>query len=239
MYMEQFKNKILFFADLDDSMFQTKRKDVAGKFKATFPKNILKTSFYTKSQLALLNFALTNDQMVFIPLTARTEDQYKRTSIYRQGQANIHAIYYGSSLFINNIEQKSYYKNIAKQAESDFNDLDKIITLTNKKFPKAVFVNVDGKYFTTDHKDPAFVKYINTMVSTKYPNIDIYIEEKYITLLPRICNKMSVVSYLKKKLKPTLTIGIGNSESDIDFLNLCDFKIISHIGGLHEKLTKK
>ena len=32
MYMEQFKNKILFFADLDDSIFQTKRKDANGKY---------------------------------------------------------------------------------------------------------------------------------------------------------------------------------------------------------------
>jgi hypothetical protein len=237
--MEQFKNKILFFADLDDSMFQTKRKDASGKFKATFPKNVLKTSYYSKAQLALLNFALSNEQIIFIPLTARTQEQYKRTSIYKKEQANIHAIYYGSSLYINNIEQKTYYKTISKQAQSDFIDLDKIITLANKKFPKSVFVNVDGKYFTTDHKEPAFVKFIETLITSKYPNIDIYIEEKYITLLPRICNKMSVVGYLKKKLKPTLTIGIGNSESDIDFLNLCDFKIISHIGGLHEKLTKK
>ena len=237
--MEQFKNKILFFADLDDSMFQTKRKDAAGKFKATYPINILKTSFYTKAQLQLLNFVLTNKDTVFIPLTARTEDQYKRTAIYKKGQANIHAIYYGSSLYINNVEQKSYYKSIAQQAESDFVDLKKIIMVTNKKFPRANFVNVDGKYFTTDYKESTFVKYLHTMISSKYQNIDIYIEEKYITLLPRICNKMSIVSYLKKKLKPTLTIGIGNSESDIDFLNLCDFKIISHIGGLHEKLIIK
>jgi hypothetical protein len=237
--MEQFKNKVLFFADLDDSMFQTKRKDVTGKFKATFPKNILKTSYYTKAQQQLLHFVLSNQEIVFIPLTARTEAQYKRTAIYKQGQANIYAIYYGSSLYIDDKEHKPYFKTIQKQFEADFQDLHKIISITHKKFPNAVFVNVDGKYFTTDQKESTFVQFINKLVATNYPNIDIYTEEKYITLLPRVCNKMSVVSYLKKKLKPKLTIGIGNSESDIDFLNLCDFKIISHIGGLQEKLSKK
>ena len=82
MYMEQFKNKILFFADLDDSIFQTKRKDANGKYKATFPKNILKTSFYTKAQFELLNFILSTEEIIFIPLTARTEDQFKRTNTY-------------------------------------------------------------------------------------------------------------------------------------------------------------
>jgi hypothetical protein len=34
-----------------------------------------------------------------------------------------------------------------------------------------------------------------------------------------------------------MTLGIGNSVSDIDFLNHCDFKIISHIGMLDNKLN--
>jgi soluble P-type ATPase len=70
-------------------------------------------------------------------------------------------------------------------------------------------------------------------------NMIIYIEEKYITLLPKVCNKKSVVTYLKKLLSPKLIIGIGNSVSDIAFLNECDFKIISHIGNLNEKLLNQ
>ena len=58
--MEQYRNKIFFFADLDDSLFQTIRKDENGKFKATYPKNVLKTSFYTKAQYNLLNFIIFN-----------------------------------------------------------------------------------------------------------------------------------------------------------------------------------
>ena len=238
MYMEQYNNKVLFFADLDDSMFQTKRKDAKGKFKATFPKNVLKTSFYTKAQLELLDFVLTNNEIVFIPLTARTEEQYKRTAIYKQGQTSIHAIYYGSSLYINDKEYKPYMNLIKKQLGTDFTKLEQIVKDATKKYTSANFVNVDGKYFTTDFKEPSFVKYIHQLITTKYKQFDIYIEEKYITLLPKVCNKKSVVTYLIKKLKPKFSIGIGNSESDIDFLNECDFKIVSHIGSLNDKLLK-
>ena len=98
---------------------------------------------------------------------------------------------------------------------------------------------MDGKYFTTEFKSTAFINYLQNLIKTKYHNTDIYIEEKYITLLPKVCNKKSVVSYLKKILNPKLIIGIGNSVSDIDFLNECDFKIISHIGSLNEKLLKQ
>ena len=98
---------------------------------------------------------------------------------------------------------------------------------------------MDGKYFTTEFKLPAFIKYLQNMINAKYENIDIYIEERYITLLPKVCNKKSVVTYLKKILHPKLVIGIGNSVSDIAFLNECDFKIISHIGNLNEKLLNQ
>ena len=239
MYMEQFKNKILFFADLDDSIFQTKRKDDNGKYKATFPKNILKTSYYTKAQFELLNFILSTEEIIFIPLTARTEEQFKRTSIYKKSQAEIYSYYYGSALYINNIFHQPFYKFISKDFESGFKDLESIITLTTKKFPEIKFENVDDKYFTTDFKSTAFIKYLQNMINTKYQNIDIYIEEKYITLLPKVCNKKSVVTYLKKILSPKLIIGIGNSVSDIAFLNECDFKIISHIGNLNEKLLNQ
>ena len=237
--MEQFKNKILFFADLDDSIFQTKRKDPNGKYKATFPKNILKTSFYTKSQFELLNFILSSEEIIFIPLTARTEDQFKRTSIYKKSQAQIYSYYYGSALYINNSFHQPFFKFISKDFESGFKDLQNIIDLTTKQFPEIKFVNVDGKYFTTEFKSTAFINYLQNLIKTKYHNTDIYIEEKYITLLPKVCNKKSVVSYLKKILNPKLIIGIGNSVSDIDFLNECDFKIISHIGSLNEKLLKQ
>jgi hydroxymethylpyrimidine pyrophosphatase-like HAD family hydrolase len=237
--MEQFKNKILFFADLDDSIFQTKKKDAKGKYKATFPKNILKTSFYTKAQFELLNFILSAEDIVFIPLTARTENQFKRTSIYKKSQAEIYSYYYGSALYINNTFHQPFYKFISKDFLSSFNDLQNIITLTTKRFPEIKFVNVDGKYFTTEFKSTAFINYLQNMINTKYQNIDIYIEEKYITLLPKVCNKKSVVTYLKKILSPKLIIGIGNSVSDIGFLSECDFKIISHIGSLNQKLLNQ
>ena len=127
---------------------------------------------------------------------------------------------------------------IKKQLDTDFKKLEQIVKDATEKYTSANFVNVDGKYFTTDFKEPSFVKYIHQLITTKHKQFDIYIEEKYITLLPKVCNKKSVVTYLIKKHKPKFSIGIGNSESDIDFLNECDFKIVSHIGSLNDKLLK-
>jgi hypothetical protein len=235
--MEQYKNKILFFADLDDSMFQTINKDKLGKFKATFPKNILKTSFYTKAQYNLLNFALTNEEIVFIPLTARTKEQFERTKILRLKQASIYSIYYGSTLFINYKEDKIYAKKVNDFANLSFEHINMLIKKVSTKYPDLQFINVDNKYYVSDTKNDNAKKYISDLIQKKYPDLEAYIEDKYITILPKIFNKSSVVKYLIKKFKPKMAIGIGNSVSDIDFLNHCDFKIISHIGMLHNKLN--
>jgi len=235
--MEQYKNKIFFFADLDDSLFQTIRKDKSGKFKATYPKNVLKTSFYTKAQYHLLNFILANHEIVFIPLTARTKEQFQRTKIFKNNQASVYSIYYGSTLYVDNLEYVPYTKKVNAESAISFAHLSELINKVKKRYPTVEFINVDQKYYTSDIQNKEVKKFIVDLINKKYHDVEAYEEEKYITILPKVYNKSSVVKYLTSKCKPKMTIGIGNSVSDIDFLNHCDFKIISHIGMLDNKLN--
>lgn len=235
--MEQYRNKIFFFADLDDSLFQTIRKDECGKYKATYPKNVLKTSFYTKAQYNLLNFILANNEIVFIPLTARTKEQFERTAIFKKKQASIHSIYYGSTLYINNLEYLPYTKKIITETSTSFAHLSELIDKVKKRYPTVEFINVDQKYYTSQINNKDVKKFIINLINKKYNDLEAYVEEKYITILPKVYNKSTVVKYLTNKFKPKMTLGIGNSVSDIDFLNHCDFKIISHIGMLDNKLN--
>jgi hypothetical protein len=235
--MEQYRNKIFFFADLDDSLFQTIRKDENGKFKATYPKNVLKTSFYTKAQYNLLNFILANNEIVFIPLTARTKEQFERTKIFKTKQASIYAFYYGSTLYINNREYLPYTKKVIAETSNSFAHLSELIDKVKKRYPTVEFINVDQKYYTSQINNKDVKKFIINLINKKYNDLEAYVEEKYITILPKVYNKSTVVKYLTNKFKPKMTLGIGNSVSDIDFLNHCDFKIISHIGMLDNKLN--
>jgi len=96
---------------------------------------------------------------------------------------------------------------------------------------------VDQKYYISDVNNKDVKNFIVNLIHKKYNDLEAYVEEKYITILPKVCNKSAVVKYLINKFKPKMTLGIGNSVSDIDFLNHCDFKIISHIGMLDNKLN--
>jgi hypothetical protein len=236
--MEQYRSKILFFADLDDSLFQTKRKNLTGRYVATFPKHVLKKSYYTQSQFQLLKFLLKNNDIIFIPLTARTKEQFQRTKIYKQKQAQIYSNYYGSILFIDHQEEIVYNRRIFKESKIAFNRIIKISEKVVIKYPDVLFANVDDKYITTDTKNINAVNYLHQLIANQKHIVEVYHDEKYTTIIPKLSNKSSVVKYLKRKFKPIMTIGLGNSESDLEFLNLCDFKIISHIGFLHQKLIQ-
>ncbi len=238
MFMEQYRSKVLFFADLDDSLFQTKRKNLTGKYVATFPNNVLKKSFYTQSQFQLLNFLLRNNEIIFIPLTARTKEQFQRTNIYKQKQAQIYSNYYGSLLYIDDQEEVTYNRKIAKESKIVFEHINKISEKVVKKYPDVLFANVDDKYITTETKNIDAINYLQHLITNQKHIVEVYLEEKYTTVIPKSSNKSSIVKYLKRKFKPILTIGLGNSLSDLDFLNICDFKIISHVGFLHQKLIQ-
>ncbi len=235
--MVHYKNKIFFFADLDDSMFQTIGKNKEGKFKATFPKNILKTSYYTKAQNSFLNFILSNEDIVFVPLTARTKEQYERTKIFRNNQADIYSNYYGAKLMIKNVEYNPYCSFIKKSIQKSDMQIKSLLAILNSKYPNVQYDFVDGYYITISTFEKMAINYVKKLILRDLNDLEFYHEEKYLTILPKSYNKSSVVKYLTKKFNPKFSIGIGNSISDIDFLNLCDFKIVSHIGILHNKLN--
>ncbi|MDQ7085455.1 MAG: hypothetical protein Q9M36_11240 [Sulfurovum sp.] len=43
---------------------------------------------------------------------------------------------------------------------------------------------------------------------------------------PHFLNKKFAVAYLIEEYKPILTLGAGDNISDLDFMNLADFKIV-------------
>ena len=149
----------------------------------------------------------------------------------------MYAFYYGSTLYINNREYLPYTKKVIADTSTSFSNLSELIDKVKKRFPAVEFINVDQKYFTSDIQNKEVKKFIVDLIDKKYHDVEAYEEEKYITILPKVCNKSAVVKYLTNKFKPKMTLGIGNSVSDIDFLNHCDFKIISHIGMLDNKLN--
>jgi hydroxymethylpyrimidine pyrophosphatase-like HAD family hydrolase len=234
------KNKIIYFSDLDDTLFQTKRKCNNGIHIATTSVKQENTSFYTKEQKEFLDHILIDNNSLLIPITARTKDQFQRTLLYKENFTPIYANYYGGYVNYKGERCAAYDEIIRPTLNKAQKEVDHFISIIEKKiYTPLDTVNVDQYYHVINSVSNDELIYIKELFSTSDIKFDIYQNEKNITILPSIINKKNAVKFLCEILEPRLTIGLGDSISDIEFLNFCDFKIISKIGELNKKVNGK
>lgn len=238
--MESNQNKVIYFVDLDDSLFQTKRKSEFGVFPATNTKIEEKTSFFTIKQRSFIDYIFSAKDTLVIPLTARTCEQYKRTVLFGDQRIIFHGLYYGGALFYRGTLMHSYSSTIQHSLKISLNKLEDLsFALKSLLSPAAKIINVDSFYYFIKNISDHELSLLFEKVSDLSDCIEVYVGEKGVTLLPKIINKSSIVSFLCDQLKPKLVFGLGDSFSDLAFLNKCDFKIISHIGQLNQKLNEE
>jgi hypothetical protein len=231
------KNKNIFFFDLDDTIFQTKRKSSNGIFPATNVANPAKISYFTQEQKLFLDFILNNNENLLIPITARTKDQYARTIFNGHNRIVYHSIYYGGCLHYNGSIMQEYSKNVSIALKKVLKEINlKLNDYTQISKQKINSVNVDDYYVVVDLLDDDLFDEFNNLFINSGIELNIYKNEKNITLLPQIIDKSKVVDYLCDLLEPNLIFGFGDSNADLNFLNKCHFKMISHIGQLNNKL---
>jgi len=234
------QNKVIYFVDLDDSLFQTKRKSELGLFPATKTKDQNKISFFTMKQKSFIDYIFSASDTLVIPLTARTRDQYKRTVFFDDERILYHGLYYGGALYYRGALMQSYSNSIQNSLEITLSKLEDLsFSLKSLLSPAVKIVNVDSFYYFIKNISDHELSLLFEKVSDLSDCIEVYVAEKGVTLLPKIINKCSIVSYLCDQLKPKLVFGLGDSFSDLAFLNRCDFKIISHIGQLNRRLNEE
>jgi hydroxymethylpyrimidine pyrophosphatase-like HAD family hydrolase len=234
------KNKIIYFSDLDDTLFQTKRKSEEGVYKATNTNNNQKSSYYTKAQKRFLNHILLDKTSLLIPVTARTKLQFERTHLFQNKLTPVYANYYGGCITINGEISTEYENLIRPSLKIALEVSEKILSEYKNKSKKEIeIINVDQFYQVINSDSVKDFEYISNLFSKSETKFEIYKNEKTITILPSIINKKKAVEYLCKILDPRITIGLGDSKSDLDFLNICDFNVISKIGELNKIINGK
>ena len=232
------KNKIIYFADLDDTLFQTKRKSEAGIYQATHTTNPEKISYYTKEQKEMIDYILLDPNTLLIPITARTKNQFQKTQLYKDKLATTYSNYYGGCIYLEHELLNDYDELIRPTLNKAQSITSLLISDIEKKLKKSLnLINVDGYYFVIDSLTLDEHIYIQEIFSATDIDFEIYQNEKSITILPSVINKKQAVKFLCEKLEPKITIGLGDSTSDLDFLNFCDFKVISKIGELNQKIN--
>lgn len=225
------KNSILFL-DLDDTIFQTKRRNEKGVFEATISEKKPNVSYMTNYQKIFFDMFSQIENLKIIPLTARILEQYNRVTLIKKTDITEASLYFGGMVLKNN-EIDTNWDNIVKNKY-------KKLTLTLKELYEIVIKIVDksqfrisildGFYLSIKNKDPKdkasmdklFLE-LKNIVSNEY---FIHFNNNNIALVPEFIDKKHTAQYFIDKYSPEMTIGMGDSISDLKFMELCDFKIV-------------
>lgn len=229
------------FIDLDDTLFQTIRKcpESDGLKTAAIARNGDPLSFMTKGQTAL--FDMFSESMTVIPATARSLDAFRRVRLSFPHGAIID---YGGVIIDGNGKPDGVWDSIIREkAEatcSRLNMLFAVITDHAASSCLRISIRIIGDF---DMKLYIVIKHLDAdnselarlhdefIIHTVPPGFYIHFNDNNIAIIPDYLNKAHAVDYfIETRIRaleiPYVTLGMGDSSTDLAFMKKCDYLII-------------
>jgi HAD superfamily hydrolase (TIGR01484 family) len=234
----------MLFLDLDDTIFQTKRKNSRGNIPATNPENPENISYMTEGQQLFTDMFLKQKNVKIVPVTARDQDQYNRTEISKHPKVTTAIMYFSAVISENGQPDLQWRAHIRNCYDGLKQSLPEVVERISDNIDPAVFKmhSVEDYYIVIKNRAGNKEQYIlqNDELQKKLQAI---IDDQYyihynsnnISVLPKFLDKKYAVEYLIKKYKPSLTIGAGDSLTDLNFMQVCDFMVIPGSSQINEQ----
>lgn len=222
----------ILFLDLDDTLFQTKFRNKNGLYPATKTENSQNISYMTEYQNTFLNMILSLENIKIIPLTARILDQYNRTFISKNKKITLVSLYFGGLILENGIKDiiwEEQIKNNYEKMKLPLNQMYESILefLDKSKFRISIldnyYISIKNKDKKSETENIFLLEKIKEIITDEY---FIHFNNNNIAIVPNFIDKKEVAKYFISKYNPKMTIGMGDSISDFNFMSICDFKII-------------
>lgn len=209
----------IFAADLDNTLIYSYKRDIGDDKISVEKKDEKILSYMTKKSHKMLK------EIKFIPITARSLEQYKRIKFFENFEPEYAITTNGSILLHNGKICKEWYKSSLELAEISEAELKKGIKLLSEDENVYLEIKkVDNFFIFTKSRNPEETKKnLFSYLDTKL--VDIHSHNEKIYILPKNINKGTALKRLKKFLKADKIICAGDSEMDISMLNSADISI--------------
>ncbi|MEI6206768.1 MAG: hypothetical protein WCP20_08300 [Desulfuromonadales bacterium] len=236
------------FLDLDDTIFQTMRKCPPGVRleNAASSRDGTPLSFMTSGQTAL--FRLFSETMRVIPTTARNLDAFKRVHLpFKHGAI----LNYGGVILDaeGNVDAEwdAEIRGKVMAVRGEMAALAAAIREYADRRAMALTIRIIGDcamelyiVIKQPEADSTVLENLHSEYVLGLTPADFYVHfnDNNIAIIPRFLNKANAVKFLiEERLRPTddslVTLGMGDSLSDLRFMGVCDYLIapsVSQIG---------
>jgi len=223
---------ILLFIDLDDTLFQTKRKNPHGIIPVSHNAKTGRSSYMTRAQELFFELFSNEEKVKIIPTTARDLQQYNNCFLSRSPRIDTAILYFSGIILEKGVEEKQWQQHI----QAAYSQLDMPIS---QLFTQAEKIVDNNPQFTVDNVDDYYLivraqidcpkntkeNLFSQLNVLKTPDYFIHQNNRLFLFAPNFLDKRYAVQYLIEKHQPELTLGVGDSMTDLPFMQQCDFRI--------------
>lgn len=227
---------VVVFTDLDDTLFQTARKlrpeQIAGSVQVTVALNG-QHSLMTEQQAALLGWI---NPKLAIPVTARGSEAFARVDLNFGG----YSIVANGAVILSNegVPDNKWQTNVIETLEPYRTEL---AALPDRARAKAASINADvrtwlvqepscGSVYAVVKVEPGTPEAaLNEIAPALMDSVTgpwrLHLNGNNLALIPPGISKAAATSFLLSRIRqagPILAIGMGDSSSDLEFMQLCD-----------------
>ena len=238
----------LVFVDLDDTLFQSKRRISVATEElavATYDASGQSSGFMLPPQLSLWNWL--NRSCRVVPTTCRSLDQFRRTMIVSYESAILFCGAYVTDH--NGHRDEEWTQRIVQQLIDLPWSPGEVERFLKRRFPQSnLLIRLVGDaehsfyVYVKDrsggsHIIPSIIRQVRD--EFVHPEMSLNVQKNSLFLTPSFINKREAARYLldTKLNRDGVVIGIGDAISDCGFMDLCDFAMTPTNSQIWEKVT--
>ncbi len=230
--------KMMFASDLDRTLIYSQRALIdfgQENIQGLIPverKDKQNVAYMTKRSFELLG-QLTN-QLLFVPVTTRTSDQFKRIFPFMEEIALTYAVTSNGANIIYKGEPLIEWRNyIEARLSKECTSLEKMIAVLETLNINGQIKRAENLFFYYILEEALSKEKIEIIHSIAAQNSwRVSIQGKKLYVMPNPISKGEAINFIKKRQGIQTIYGAGDSILDYDFLKICDLAYVPSHGEL-------
>ncbi len=215
----------LFACDLDNTIIHSYKKAQESDICVEM-KDEKKLSYMTQKSYKLLNEIYEKrTDILFVPLTTRTMEQYNRINLLDSKFPKYALAANGGILLIDNCIDEKWYEESLEIIKDSLNELKLSMDILEKD--ENIYIDIkiiDGLFVYTKSSNPK--KTLSVLSKNiDISKVDVFENGDKVYVISKKLNKGAAVKRLKEKLNIEKTICAGDSLFDISMLNIADIAV--------------
>ena len=213
----------IFCTDMDNTIIYSYKHDIGEKK--------IRVELYEKREISFISekthslLKKVSNEMMIIPTSTRTEEQYKRIDL-KIGNISHALVCNGGVLLVDGERDKEWYDESIRLIKDSKAELNKAIQILDKDFRRKFELRfIDELFIFTKCENPKeTVEDLKKKLDTRF--VEVFNNGEKVYVVPTNLSKGMAIKRLREKMHPQYIIAAGDSEFDVTMVEEADFGLV-------------